>query len=87
MNDGPTKPRQFSRSPQRDERIVQLEEVLTHQQRLLQQLSDVVAQQHDDLRGLRSELDAFKQHVRQLTEDLETGLAEGPSSTSDTSHD
>ena len=82
-------PNQPDRSPpvsQPDERIVELQEVLTHQQRLLQQLSDVVAHQSDEVRALRRELDAFRQHVRQLTEDLASGHAEGSITPSDSTN-
>ena len=53
------------------QRVIELQELLTHQQQLFEQLSEVVAQQSADVQQFRRELDAFKQYIKRLTADLE----------------
>jgi SlyX protein len=52
-----------------DARIIELEIRYTHQQRLLEELSDVVAEQARALEGLTKELAALRQRVAALGED------------------
>lgn len=51
-----------------ERRVVALEERLTHDQRLIEQLNEVVVQLQDDVQFLRRSLDRHQQKILQLVE-------------------